>query len=66
MYNSSPPQLRTLKKKDVGLPNVDDATERQKRDGMCWKNEDELYNDGGAFKITCRDDRGGCCYHYSR
>ncbi|MDO7137818.1 hypothetical protein [Algibacter lectus] len=52
------PQLRTLKKKDVGLPNVDDATDRQKRDGMCWKNEDELYNDGGAFKITCRDDRG--------
>ena len=52
------PQLRTLKKKDVGLPHVDNATDRQKRDGMCWKNEDELYNDGGAFKITCRDDRG--------
>lgn len=52
------PQLRTLKKKDVGLPHVDDATDRQKNEGMCWKNEDELYNDGGAFKITCRDDRG--------
>lgn len=25
---------------------------------MCWKDENELYNDGGAFKITCRDDRG--------
>jgi hypothetical protein len=25
---------------------------------MCWKNEDELYNDGSAFKLTCRDDRG--------
>ena len=52
------PQLITLKKKDVGLPHFDAATERQKRDGMCWKNENELYNDGGAFKITCRDERG--------
>jgi len=52
------PQLKTLKKKDVGLPHWDDATERQKNDGMCWKSEDELYNDGGAFKMTCRDDRG--------
>ena len=25
---------------------------------MCWKNEDELYNNGGAFKLTCRDERG--------
>ncbi|UMB54751.1 hypothetical protein MKD41_04590 [Lutibacter sp. A64] len=52
------PQLKTLKKKDVGLPHWDNATERQKREGMCWKMADELYNDGGAFKITCRDDRG--------
>lgn len=52
------PQLKLLKKKDIGLPHWDDATDRQKNDGMCWKNEDELYNDGGAFKITCRDDRG--------
>lgn len=52
------PQLKTLKKKDVGLPHFDDATERQKHDGMCWEDENELYNDGSAFKITCRDDRG--------
>ncbi len=52
------PQLLTLKKKDVGLPYYDDATERQRKDGMCWKDKNELYNDGGAFKITCRDDRG--------
>ncbi|MFD1316241.1 hypothetical protein [Namhaeicola litoreus] len=52
------PQLKTLKKRDVGLPHYDDATERQRRDGMCWKNKDELYNDGSAFKVTCRDDRG--------
>lgn len=52
------PQLTQLKKKDIGLPHYDDATERQKRDGMCWKDKNELYNDGGAFKITCRDERG--------
>ena len=38
------PHLITLKKRDVGLPHVSDATERQKRDGMCWTNEEELYN----------------------
>jgi len=52
------PQLINLKKKDIGLPHFDDATDRQRKDGMCWKNEDELYNDGGAFKLTCRDDHG--------
>ena len=52
------PHLITLTKKELGLPNIADATERQKRDGMCWKHENELYNDGGAFKITCRDKRG--------
>lgn len=52
------PQLTSLKKKDVGLPHFDDATERQKREGMCWKDDNELYNNGGAFKITCRDERG--------
>ncbi|MCU4155121.1 hypothetical protein J1N10_03985 [Carboxylicivirga sp. A043] len=52
------PQLIHLKKKDIGLPHYDNATERQRNDGMCWKDENELYNDGGAFKITCRDDRG--------
>lgn len=52
------PHLTNLKKKDLGLPNIADATERQKRDGMCWESEDELYNNGGAFKITTRDSRG--------
>lgn len=52
------PQLIKLKKKDVGLPHFDDATKRQKQDGMCWKDENEIYNDGGAFKITCRDESG--------
>ncbi|TVQ37519.1 MAG: hypothetical protein EA384_11670 [Spirochaetaceae bacterium] len=51
-------QLTTLKKKDLGLPVAADASERQKRDGMCWSDPDELYNDGTPFKITCRDERG--------
>ncbi|MBT8037429.1 MAG: hypothetical protein KJO21_07780 [Verrucomicrobiae bacterium] len=52
------PQLTHLKKKDLGLPHVSDATDRQKQDGMCWESEDELYNDGSAFKITSRDANG--------
>ncbi|MCW5965067.1 MAG: hypothetical protein KIT83_13590 [Bryobacterales bacterium] len=52
------PHLPGLRKKELGLPHWDTATERQRRDGMCWRNEDELYNNGGAFKVTCRDERG--------
>lgn len=50
--------LITLKKKDLGLPHYNDATERQRKEGMCWVDENELYNDGDAFKITARDERG--------
>ncbi|MFU8847612.1 MAG: hypothetical protein ACNA77_02695 [Opitutales bacterium] len=52
------PHLMGTTKKELGLPHLSEATERQKRDGMCWEKEDELYNDGGAFKITCRDASG--------
>jgi hypothetical protein len=52
------PHLMGTTKKELGLPHISEATERQKRDGMCWEKEDELYNDGGAFKITCRDESG--------
>lgn len=52
------PQLLQLKKKELGLPHYDDATERQRADGMCWRDESELYNDGSSFKITARDARG--------
>merc|ERR1711916_226543 len=44
------PHLMGTTKKEIGLPHISEATERQKRDGMCWEKEDELYNDGGAFK----------------
>lgn len=37
------PHLAGILKKDLGLPHT---------------SEDEPYNDGGAFKVTCRDHRG--------
>lgn len=52
------PHLVTMKKKDVGLPHVSEATERQKEQGMCWESEDECYNNGSAFKLTARDSDG--------
>ncbi len=52
------PHLSLLTKKELGLPTCADATERQRRDGMCWNKPDERYNDGGAFKATCRDAHG--------
>ena len=52
------PHLVGIKKKDLGLPHITQATERQRRDRMYWEKEDEPYNGGSAFKITCRDQRG--------
>ena len=52
------PHLTKLSKKALGLPHYDDASERQRKDGMCWKNDMELYNEGQAFKLVCRDMSG--------
>ena len=52
------PHLTRMKKKNVGLPHADDATEAQRVAGMCWTNEGELYNEGRPFKITSRDMDG--------
>jgi hypothetical protein len=52
------PHLVHLTKKQLHLPHWDDATERQRKDGMCWRAEDEKYNNGGAFKLTCRTAAG--------
>ena len=52
------PHLVKVTKQAVGLPPWDTATERQRRDGMCWREETELYNNGQAFKLTCRDESG--------
>ncbi len=52
------PHLTQLTKAELGLPKWEQATERERRDGMCWKEETELYNDGQAFKVTARDTSG--------
>lgn len=52
------PHLTKLTKKQAGLPHWDHATERQRSEGMCWQQEDELYNNGQAFKLTARDTSG--------
>ena len=52
------PHLIHLTKRELGLPSFDQATERQKRDGMCWRKPDEKYNNGNAFKLTSRDASG--------
>jgi phosphoenolpyruvate carboxykinase (diphosphate) len=52
------PHLTRLLKKDLGLPPVSRATEAQRVSGMCWAEENELYNDGRPFKITSRGTQG--------
>ncbi|MGA7180843.1 MAG: hypothetical protein WBX11_14835 [Thiobacillaceae bacterium] len=52
------PHLVSLTKRQLGLPHWDDANERQRSEGMCWKDNDERYNDGQAFKLTARDSSG--------
>jgi hypothetical protein len=52
------PHLVGIRKEELGLPHSSEATERQRRDGMCWDDEAEAYNEGHAFKATCRDHRG--------
>ncbi|MDR0595906.1 MAG: hypothetical protein LBF94_04435 [Puniceicoccales bacterium] len=52
------PQLRKCRKKDLGLPHVSLATERQRRDGMCWEKEDELYHEGNPFRAVARSNSG--------
>ena len=52
------PHLTRLTKKELGLPSWEEATERQRRDGMCYQSADELYNGGKAFKCVARDERG--------
>ena len=52
------PHLKAIEKAVLGLPHASKATDRQRRDGMCWNEPDELYNNGEAFKVCCRDQRG--------
>ncbi len=52
------PHLTKYTKKELGLPHWDSATEKQRSQGMAWKSEGELYNNGTAFKLTCRTSEG--------
>lgn len=52
------PHLVLCNKKALGLPHFDEATPRERKDGMCWQDEAELYNDGKPFKLVCRDMQG--------
>ena len=52
------PHLTRLTKRELGLPRWEEATPRQQRDGMCWRDPAERYNDGRAFKLTSRDAAG--------
>ena len=50
--------LNRFTKRELGLPPRDQATARQRRDGMCWQDPAELYNDGVAFKLSARHPGG--------
>ncbi|MFM1747911.1 MAG: hypothetical protein RLZZ188_1577 [Verrucomicrobiota bacterium] len=52
------PHLNGLTKRELGLPAWADATARQRRDGMCWRDPAEPYNEGMPFKLTARDRSG--------
>ncbi len=52
------PHLLGMKKTDLGLPRYEEATDRQRFEGMCWREIDEEYNNGSAFKLVCRNHRG--------
>ncbi|MDD5036683.1 MAG: hypothetical protein PHE55_18240 [Methylococcaceae bacterium] len=52
------PHILGMSKKELGLPPADTASPRQITDGMYWRDEHELYNDGKPFKITARDASG--------
>ncbi|MDR1860458.1 MAG: hypothetical protein LBR06_06020 [Bacteroidales bacterium] len=50
--------LISLTKKELGLPHWDEASPRQRNEGMCWRTDTERYNEGQPFKITARDPSG--------
>src|SRR5439155_23265220 len=52
------PHLTRLRKRDLGLPYVSEATEAERAAGMCWTEEDELYNGGKPVKLTSRGIQG--------
>jgi hypothetical protein len=52
------PHLTRITKRELGLPAWDLGTDRQRKDGMAWREPHELYNGGSAFKLVCRSGAG--------
>lgn len=52
------PHLTQLSKRELGLPHWDAASEQQRVQGLCWRDPEERYNAGQAFKLTARDASG--------
>lgn len=50
------PLLTKLTKLELGLPHFSEATSKQRKAGMCWRDEKELYNEGEPFHLTLGDD----------
>ena len=52
------PHLTRVTKKELGLPRKSEASPELIERGLSWESPDELYNNGSAFKICARDERG--------
>jgi hypothetical protein len=52
------PHLVHLRKRTLGLPHYDKLASDKKEMVCAGKMKTRKYNDGGAFKITARDERG--------
>lgn len=52
------PHLTSVTKKEAGLPPRSKAGKAMKEAGLCWEHPDELYNNGQAFKLCARDEKG--------
>lgn len=52
------PHLTRITKKEIGLPHHSEATQKQIQAGLSWEDSSEFYNDGEAFKLCARDEKG--------
>lgn len=52
------PHLTKVTKREIGLPNKSEASQKQIEAGLSWEDSSELYNDGQAFKLCARDEKG--------
>ncbi|MCO6430040.1 MAG: hypothetical protein J5J00_04210, partial [Deltaproteobacteria bacterium] len=55
-YITLAPHLCGISKKDAGLKHFSEASEREKKEGMAYSDEKELYNNGKPFTVHLRDE----------